>query len=124
MGVFLLFARFEMRVSVFVFALLFCVLAVSAQRNYYFQTLSSPPFHDDFDLEQPLRSTRTVIFSIDTPLFRDEYFNSFSALASFDDSDSVSPIGWAGPIPNFQTSNSGSLSASIAIVLTIVALVI
>merc|ERR1712137_53590 len=124
MGVFLLFARFEMRVSVFVFALLFCVLAVSAQRNYYFQTLSSPPFHDDFDLEQPLRSTRTVIFSIDTPLFRDEYFDSFSKLESFDDSDSVAPIGWAGPIPNFKTSDAGSVTASVALIVATVALFI
>merc|ERR1712063_104302 len=114
----------RMRVSVLLFALLFCVLAMGAQRNYYFQTLSSPPFHDDFDLEQPLRSTRTVIFSIDTPLFRDEYFNTFSALESFDDSDSVSPIGWAGPIPNFQTSNSGSLTASLAVLAATVALFI
>merc|ERR1711879_685616 len=68
----------SMRLSLFFFAL-FCVLAVQSQqaRQYYFQTLSSPPFEDDNDLEQPLRSTRTVIFSIDTPLFRDEYSTTF-----------------------------------------------
>ena len=112
-----------MRLSVFVLALLFCVLAVQAQRNYYFQTLSSPPFREDNDLEQPLRSTRTVIFSIDTPLFRDEYFNDFSELESFDDSDSVSPIGWAGPIPNFKTSSdAGSVTASVALIVAAAAL--
>mmetsp|Transcript_131725 Transcript_131725/g.196288 ORF Transcript_131725/g.196288 Transcript_131725/m.196288 type:complete len:114 (-) Transcript_131725:12-353(-) len=113
-----------MRISVFVFALLFCIVAVSAQRNYYFQTLSSPPFRDDNDLEQPLRSTRTVIFSIDTPLFRDEYFDNFSSLDSFDDSDSVPPIGWAGPIPNFKTSDAGSVTASVALVIATFALFI
>lgn len=113
-----------MKLSIILFAV-FCVLAVSAQRQYYFQTLSSPPFEDDNDLEQPLRSTRTVIRSIDTPLFRDEYFNDFSELDSFDDSDSVSPIGWAGPIPNFKTqSDAGSITASIALLVAIVALVI
>merc|ERR1711879_676396 len=100
----------SMRLSLFFFAL-FCVLAVQSQqaRQYYFQTLSSPPFEDDNDLEQPLRSTRTVIFSIDTPLFRDEYFNDFSELESFDDSDSVPPIGWAG---QSQTSKQVMLDLS------------
>jgi len=107
-----------MRLSLFLFALLCCVLVAQAQRNYYFQTLSSPPFHggDDDDLEQPLRSTRTVIFSIDTPLFREEGFTGVSDLDSFDDSDSISPIGWAGPIPDFRTSDAGSVSASVALI--------
>lgn len=103
-----------MKLSVLVFALL-CFLAVNAQRQYYFQTLSSPPFDDDDELEQPLRSTRTIIFSIDTPLFRDEYFNEFSQLNSFDDNDSVAPIGWAGQIPDFQTNSAGSVTISIAL---------
>merc|ERR1711904_455582 len=114
----------KMKLSIILFVV-FCVLAVSAQRQYYFQTLSSPPFEDDNDLEVPLRSTRTVIRSIDTPLFRDEYFNDFSELDSFDDSDSVSPIGWAGPNPSFKTKgDAGSLTASIVLLVAIVALVI
>lgn len=112
-----------MRLSIILFAV-FCVLAVQAQRQYYFQTLSSPPFEDDNDLEVPLRSTRTVIRSIDTPLFRDEYFNDFSRLDSFDDSDTVPPIGWAGPIPNFKTSGAESVTASIALLVATVALFI
>lgn len=114
-----------MKLSILVIALFF-VLAVTAQegRQYYFQTLSSPLFDDDNDLEQPLRSTRTVIFSLDTPLFRDEYFDEFTELNSFDDNDSIPPIGWAGPIPDFRTSDSGSVTVSVALIVAAVALFI
>lgn len=113
-----------MKLSIFLLALL-CVLAASAQRVYYFQTLSSPEFDGPADqLEQPLRSTRTVIFSIDEPLFRDTYFDSVSGLDSFDDDDTIPPIGFAGPIPDFKTSDAGSITASIALIVASIALFI
>merc|ERR1711963_615010 len=117
-----------MKVTLFVFALLCLVLAAHAQRNYFFKTLSSPAFEGERNrLEQPPRSTRTVIYSIDTPLFRDEYFTNFEALNSFDDEDTVPPIGWAGPTPNFKTEDAGAgatLTATLALLMGAVALLI
>jgi len=73
-------------------------------------------------LEVPIRQTQKVIFSIATPLFRDDYFDDVDGLSSFQTSEDVPAIGWAGPIPDF---NSGaSLSASVAMLLAAAALLI
>jgi hypothetical protein len=117
-----------MKVAVIALALLFCLAAVSAQRYYYFQTLSSPLFVEPPNhLEEPERNTRLIIFSIDTPLFRDEYFDDYADLNSAQTSDELPAIGWAGPIPNFLTDQTGgaeSLCASVAVVVATVALLI
>merc|ERR1712137_361626 len=108
MGAFF-FLQTEMKVAFLVCLLLCLVLSAQAQRNYFFNTLSSPAFEGERNrLEQPPRNTRTVIYSIDTPLFRDDYFTNFDALNSFDDEDTVPPIGWAGPTPNFKTEDAGA----------------
>mmetsp|Transcript_1239 Transcript_1239/g.4445 ORF Transcript_1239/g.4445 Transcript_1239/m.4445 type:complete len:120 (+) Transcript_1239:89-448(+) len=100
-------------------------VSVSAQNVYYFNQLSSPEFvAAPNKLEEPTRSTRTVIFSIDTPLFRDEFFDSITGLSSFNSDDSVpSHPGWAGPIPDFQTENVSSASTVVASVAAVVAAV-
>mmetsp|Transcript_20963 Transcript_20963/g.23333 ORF Transcript_20963/g.23333 Transcript_20963/m.23333 type:complete len:121 (-) Transcript_20963:111-473(-) len=100
-----------------VVVLAMCAVSVTAQNVYYFNQLSSPEFPAASNkLEEPTRSTRTVIFSIDTPLFRDEFFDSVTGLSSFNSDDSVSPIGWAGPIPDFQTEDVNDSSASSVVV--------
>ena len=119
---------YRMKVAFLVCVLLCLVLSAQAQRNYFFKTLSSPAFVGERDrLEVPPRSTRTVIYSIDTPLFRDEYFTDFDALNSFDDEDTVPPIGWAGPTPNFKTEDAGAgtqITAALALLMGAVALLI
>ena|SRR3990167_7103243 len=117
-----------MRIA-FLVAVLFLVAVVSADRYYYFQTLSSPEFVPAKNkLEEPDRSTRTVIFSIDTPLFREDYLDQdeIEDLKTYQ-RQPVPPIGWAGPIPDFQTdetimNNSGYVTASVAMILATIAL--
>mmetsp|Transcript_68114 Transcript_68114/g.127199 ORF Transcript_68114/g.127199 Transcript_68114/m.127199 type:complete len:119 (+) Transcript_68114:57-413(+) len=105
-----------------VVVLAMCAVSVTAQNVYYFNQLSSPEFvAAPNKLDEPTRSTRTVIFSIDTPLFRDEFFDSVTGLSSFNSDDSVSPIGWAGPIPDFQTSQVSSASSVVVSAVAIVA---
>merc|ERR1712137_414661 len=126
MGAFF-FLQTEMKVAFLVCLLLCLVLSAQAQRNYFFNTLSSPAFEGERNrLEQPPRNTRTVIYSIDTPLFRDDYFTNFEALNSFDDEDTVPPIGWAGPTPNFKTEDAGAgaLTATAAMCVAALALLI
>eukprot|EP01115_Flamella_aegyptia_P011670 TRINITY_DN55505_c0_g1_i1.p1 TRINITY_DN55505_c0_g1~~TRINITY_DN55505_c0_g1_i1.p1 ORF type:complete len:119 (-),score=25.19 TRINITY_DN55505_c0_g1_i1:132-488(-) len=77
-------------------------------------------FEDYFDFD---RTTATVIFSIDRPLFRTPEVTNYSDLNGYaDDDDKLPPIGWPGPTPNFETSGAATYTVCFTLIIVVLSL--